>query len=263
MPARKDQPVVVLTGASSGIGAALAVEMARVRGARIGLVARRAEMLEDVARRVRDAGGEALPLPCDVVDAAEVAEAVRKTEGAFGALDLAIANAGIGGMGSLRKTDAAAVAGMMRVNFEGASNLFFAALPGMMERGRGQIVGVSSLAGFRGLPASGPYCASKAALSTLMESMRLELRGRGVTVTAVHPGFVQTAMTEKNRFPMPFLWPLDKAARFVERGIRTRKREINFPWPLWLAAKFGRMVPGWVWDRVMGGRGGGGKPGAS
>ena len=248
--------VVVITGASSGIGAAVAVELARQRQARVGLLARRLDKLEQVAEDVRQAGGEALPVACDVVDAAAVQAAVDRVRAEYGPVDIAIANAGIGVPLPVKRFTAEAMATTMRINVEGAANLFAAVLPEMLDRSTGQLVGVSSVAGFRGLPRSASYSASKAALSTMLESMRLELRPLGIPVTAVHPGFVVTPMTEKNAFKMPFLMKVDRAARITTRGILKRKRDVNYPWPTVLAMKLVRWMPDWLYDRLMGGKAG-------
>jgi short-subunit dehydrogenase len=249
-------PVVIITGASSGIGAALAVELARQRHARIGLVARRTQELGDVASQVRDAGGIALTVSADVVDAAAIAEAVRITTEQFGPIDIAVANAGIGTPMPMRRFDAEKTNQVMRVNWEGMVNLFAACVPQMVERGSGHLVGVSSIAGFRGLPGSGPYSASKAAMTTMMEAMRPELKTKGVAVTAVHPGYIKTPLTAKNKFPMPFLMELDDAARRIERGMRRRPRKIEFPLPMVWLLKFARFVPDWMYEGVVGRRSG-------
>ncbi len=246
--------VVVITGASSGIGAAVAVELARLRAAKVGLLARRLEKLEQVASDVRAAGGEALPVACDVVDAAGVQAAVDRVRQEFGPIDIAIANAGIGEPLPVRKFTAEKFARTMRINVEGAANLYAAVLPEMLERHSGQIVGVSSVARWRGLPRSASYSASKAALTTMLESMRLELRPLGVAVTAVHPGFVVTPMTEQNAFKMPFLMGVEKAAKITTRGILKRKRDVNYPWPTVLAIRLARLMPDWLYDRLMGGK---------
>jgi short-subunit dehydrogenase len=248
--------VVIITGASSGIGAAVAVQLARQRQARIGLFARRLEKLEEVAEQVRQAGGEALPVVCDVVDPAMVQAAVEQVRTAWGPIDIAIANAGIGEPLPVKRFTAERVARTMRINVEGAANLFAAVLPEMLERHQGQLVGVSSIARWRGLPRSGSYSASKAALTTLMESMRLELRAEGIAVTAVHPGFVVTPMTEKNAFRMPFLMDVDKAARVTTRGILERRRDVNYPRAMVLAVQLSRLMPNWLYDRLMGGKAG-------
>lgn len=244
-------PVVVLTGASSGLGAQLAVELGRARHARIGLMARRPEQLEAVAARVREVGGQAMVLPVDVTDAGATAAAVSRVREAIGSIDIAIANAGIGLPMTMPKYDAGLCAKTMRVNYEGATNLFAAVVPKMVEQRSGHVVGVSSVAAFRGLPASGPYSASKAALTTMLESMRLELRPLGIAVTAVHPGFIRTDMTAKNDFAMPFLMELEDAGRLLERKLWSRPREVEFPWQLATLGRLSRWLPDWIFDRVM------------
>lgn len=246
---KNHSPVIVLSGASSGIGAALAVELARTHSARIGLLARRAELLDEVAAAVREAGGDALALSCDVADAEAVAEVVATVESRFGRITHAIANAGIGETMFVHKAKAEPIARVMRVNYEGATNLFAAVMPQMIEAGSGHLIGVSSIASFRGLPGSANYSASKAALSTWLEAARVELKPRGVAVTAVHPGFVRTPMTDKNNFPMPFMVPVDKAAQIITRGITRRQREINFPWQMVTLLRLVRALPGWLYDR--------------
>jgi len=234
--------VIALTGASSGLGAAVAERFGR-DGARLGLMARRTAELEAVADRVRDAGGEARVFALDVCDSEAVATAVGELVEAFGPVDLAIANAGIGGPFPLDTFDAAAFARLMRVNVEGAANLFAATVPAMIERKSGHVVGVSSLAAFRGLPGSGPYSASKAALSTMLESMRLDLKPHGVGVTAVHPGFVRTPLTDTNDFPMPFRMEVEDAADLFVRRLARQPRELNFPLPLVAAMRLAQWLP--------------------
>ncbi len=246
-----DAPIVVLTGASSGIGAALAVELAHTRKARIALLARRKELLDEVARDVTRAGGEALVLPCDVVDPAAVQAAVASVTEQLGPIDIAIANAGIGSAMGLRDLSFETMRNVMDVNYNGTATLLAAVIPQMVERGSGQVAAVSSIASYRGLRRSGPYCASKAAVSTLLEALRLELAPLGISVTTIHPGFIKTPMTDKNNFPMPFMVPVERAAQVIARGLRKRRREINFPWPMVLAVKLLRLVPGWLFDRLM------------
>ena len=248
LPMTTESPVIVLSGASSGIGAALAVELAKKLSARIGLLARRAELLASVADSVREAGGEALCLPCDVSSAEDVQAAFDQCVGEFGPVSIVIANAGIGEPMPVKKANAAGIAKVMRVNYEGATNLFAAALPSMVEREEGQLVGVSSIAGFRGLPGSANYSASKAALSTWLEAARVELKPYGIAVSSVHPGFVTTPMTDKNKFPMPFKIPVERAARIIVKGIVARRREINFPWPMVTVLRLIRALPNWIYD---------------
>jgi len=246
-----DSPIVVLTGASSGIGAALAVELARSRGARIALLARREEMLESVAREVTAAGGEAIVCPCDVVDSEAVEAIVARVSEQLGPIDIAIANAGVGSAMGVRDLSFEAMRHVMDVNYLGTATVLAAVVPRMVERGSGQIAVVSSIAGYRGLRRSGPYCASKAAVSTLLESLRLELAPLGIGVTAIHPGFIKTPMTDKNKFPMPFMVPVERAARIIARGLLAGRREINFPWQMVLLVKLLRLLPGWLFDAAM------------
>ena len=246
-----DSPIVVLTGASSGIGAALAIELARTRGARIALLARREEMLAEVAREVSAAGGEALAFPCDVVDAEAVEAVVARVTEQLGPIDIAIANAGVGSAMGVSDLSYETIHHVMDVNYHGTATLLAAVIPRMVERGSGQIAAVSSIAGYRGLRRSGPYCASKAAVSTLLEALRLELAPRGIGVTTIHPGFIKTPMTDKNKFPMPFMVPVERAARIIAAGLLKRRREINFPWQMVLAVKLLRLLPGWLFDRMM------------
>ncbi|HVR43270.1 MAG TPA: SDR family oxidoreductase, partial [Thermoanaerobaculia bacterium] len=194
----------IITGASSGIGRELAIELAR-RGWRTALTARNAEALEQTAAAVRSAGGEALVVPGDVTRPEDLERAVRTALEAWGGIDLAVANAGQGFPTPVAHLDLPAATALMRTNFEGTLNLLAAVVPHMIERRSGQFVGIASLAGWRGLPGTGVYSASKAAMQALLEAARVELAPHGVAVTKINPGFIRTAMTAKNRFPMPFL----------------------------------------------------------
>ncbi|HYP52280.1 MAG TPA: SDR family NAD(P)-dependent oxidoreductase, partial [Pyrinomonadaceae bacterium] len=204
MPYDWTDKVVLITGASSGIGRALAVELGR-RGARAGLFARRAELLEEAAREVEQAGGKALALPGDVRDAGEVERAAARVREAWGRVDVLVANSGVGVITPAATLRAEEVAEVISVNTLGAVNSVAAVLPDMLARGAGQLVAVSSLAAYRGLPKSAAYSASKAAVSTFFESLRVDLRGTGVDVTVIHPGFVKTPMTSWRKGKLLFL----------------------------------------------------------
>ncbi|MDQ1592288.1 MAG: hypothetical protein QOG71_2915 [Pyrinomonadaceae bacterium] len=243
---------VLITGASSGIGEALAVEFGR-RGASVGLLARREEVLREVAGKVEAAGGRALAVAVDVRDAGEVKAAVGKVSARFGRVDVLVANAGKGEITLAREFDIEVVTEVLSVNLLGAMNSVAAVLPEMLARGAGQIVGISSLAAYRGFPGSGAYCASKAALSTFFESLRIELRPRHIYVTTIHPGFIDTPMTRGRNRKMPFLLDAERAAQLMLGAIESRRRTYAFPWQLATIARVGRWLPAALYDRMLAG----------
>ncbi|MBI4371133.1 MAG: SDR family NAD(P)-dependent oxidoreductase [Elusimicrobia bacterium] len=241
----------VVTGATSGLGRALAVLMGR-RGWRVAVTGRRAERLEETAKLVREAGGEALALPGSVTDDGEVRAHYAAIAAAWGGLDWAVLNAGISAPMNARAFSAEAVRRTFDVNVLGAARWLEAVIPGMAARGSGLIAGISSLAALRGLPRTGPYCASKAALLTLLESARVDLRGTGVAVCAVCPGFVKSEITNR-RDPraMPFLMETEDGAAAVLRGLDARRRVVHFPWPLSYPARFlWPALPGFLYDPI-------------
>ncbi len=243
---------VFLTGASSGIGEGLAVALAK-RGASLGLVARRAEMLEDLAARCEAAGGRAIALPCDVADAKALAAAAAKFREEFGHIDIMIANAGIGGNDPLtRAYDPASVKKLIDINVLGAVNSIHAVIGDMIERRNGQLVAISSLAGFRGLPKSAAYSASKAAMTALFESVRLDNAKHDIDVTIIQPGFIKTPLTSGRSNKMPFIMELDDAIPHFIAAIEKKKKFYAFPWPLSWVVKLGRIMPAWLYDQVAG-----------
>jgi short-subunit dehydrogenase len=241
----------VVTGASSGIGRALVAALA-AEGVKVGATARRADLLDELATEVRGKGGTIAVAPADVSDRAGLREAIRKLEDSNGPTDLLIANAGVGlpdGVDPLRVEN---VERMVHVNFLGVVYAIDAVLPGMLERGRGHLVAVSSLASYKGLPGSAGYSATKAAINTYCEGLRIELRSRGVRVTTVCPGFIDTPMTKANKFPMPFLMPADEAARRILRAVRAGKKVYDFPWPMKRLMKLTYWAPDWLVARQVG-----------
>jgi NAD(P)-dependent dehydrogenase (short-subunit alcohol dehydrogenase family) len=243
---------VWISGASSGIGRALAVELAR-RGANLAIFARRVDALDETRRAILAANPESRVIlqPGDAGKRSSVVDSVHAADDAFGALgglDTVILNAGIGDSLFPDRFDAELIERVFRVNLLGAVWGIEAVLPRFLERGHGRIVGVSSIGAVRGFPTAAPYCASKAALTTFLESLRIDLRGRGVTVTTVSPGFVKTPLTDRNRFPMPFIVSSDEAARRIANGIERGKREIAFPRRLTIPMKLLRCLPGVVYD---------------
>ena len=222
--------VIVITGASSGIGAALARQFARDEVI-LALVARRREALEAVAKSVEEAGGTAHVFPADMADRGAVSKCFDAIQSELGAVDTLIANAGIGDPTPASRYDAEVVDRIIQVNLLGVSYCIEAVLPQMVARQDGHIVGVGSLAGYRGLPGSAAYCASKAGLAALLESLR-RLRRYNVRVTTICPGFVKTPLTDRNRFPMPFLLELeDAAARMYQPSVgKIRSFRFLSPW---------------------------------
>lgn len=221
--------VAAITGASSGIGSALAVELAR-GGYDVGLTARRGDRLEQVAAAVRAAGGRADWATADAGRRDETHAALRTLAERLGPIHLLVANAGIARGTNALAPDADALEAEFRVNVFGAFYAIEAVIPSMRERGAGHIVAISSLASYRGMPSGAGYCATKAALTRLVEGMRLHWAQAGIRATLVHPGYVRSEMTAANRYPMPFLMDTDRAAARIARAIRREKKLCEFPW---------------------------------
>ncbi|HYI08948.1 MAG TPA: SDR family NAD(P)-dependent oxidoreductase [Thermoanaerobaculia bacterium] len=241
----------IITGASSGIGLALARELGK-RGYDLALLARRVELLDELARGLHERGTRAVAYACDVTDASFVTDAVRRAEKELGgAFDLAVANAGVSIPGHASKFNIAEAEQTIRVNVLGVMYLYDAVIPSMIERKSGRFAGVASIAGLRGLPTAGPYSASKAAVQAFLESARIELAPYNVGVTIVNPGFVATPMTEKNRFRMPFLMEADEAAVVIADGLERGERVIEFPKPMSFLMRLVRYVPDAVYERMM------------
>ncbi|HVR38132.1 MAG TPA: SDR family NAD(P)-dependent oxidoreductase [Thermoanaerobaculia bacterium] len=240
----------LITGASSGIGLELARELAR-RGWDLALLARRGDLLDDLARELAARGTQAVALECDVTDGAAVRDAVRRgTEALGGPFDLAIANAGVGISSHATKFNIADSELMIRVNVLGMLYLFDAVIPSMIERRSGRFAGIASIAGLRGLPTSAVYSASKAAMQTFLEASRVELAPYGVGVTTINPGFIATPMTEKNRFKMPFLMQAGESAVLIADALERGDRVFEFPKPMSLLMRFARLIPDAIFDRA-------------
>ena len=241
--------VVMITGASSGIGRGLALELAR-RGAKVGLIARRADLLNELAGEIEAAGSKALALPADVEDASSMKAAAEKLEAELGPVDILIANAGIGATRHAAEIDAAEIAKVMNVNVIGAANSVAAVMPSMVARRSGHLVAISSLAGYRGLPKSAAYCGSKAAVSAFFESLRLDLASLGIAVTIIHPGFIKTPLTSGRNAQMPFLLELDDAVNRMANAIEKRKKRFSFPWQLATIVRLGLIMPISLYDQI-------------
>ena len=238
--------VVLITGASSGIGRGLGIELAR-RGASVGLLARRHELLNAIVGEIEGFGGRALALPADVTHADQVKAAVSELRRQFGYIDLLVANAGIGATTYAVDLCEKAVADLINVNVIGVVNSVTAVIPQMVKRGSGHLVAISSLAAYRGLPKSAAYCASKAATSALFEGLRIDLLGTGVDVTIIHPGFIKTPLTVDVK-RTPYLMELDEAVPKILRAIEKRRKGYSFPWQLASIARACMLLPNPLYD---------------
>jgi NAD(P)-dependent dehydrogenase (short-subunit alcohol dehydrogenase family) len=240
---------VFITGASSGIGEALAVWYA-AKGATLGLAARRAGLLDDLNGRL---GGGHACYPLDVTDAAALHAAAADFIARFGVPDIVIANAGVSaGTLTENEEDLAAFRRIMDVNVFGMAATFAPFVAAMMAAGgERRLVGIASVAGIRGLPGAEAYSASKAAAIVYLESLRLEMRPRGIKVVTIAPGYIESPMTAVNPYRMPFLLPAaDAAARFaraIERGVSYAV----IPWQMGAVAKVLRALPDWTYDRLF------------
>lgn len=239
---------VFLTGASSGIGEALARHYAS-RGATLGLVARRGAEL----RRLK----ASLATPCeiyesDVRDVKSLRSAAADFMGRHGTPDLVIANAGVS-FGTLteHEEDAATFREVLDVNVVGIVHTFHPFIEPMRSRGRGTLAGIASVAGIRGLPGASAYSASKAAAISYLEALRLEMRRSGVKVSTICPGFIATPMTAKNPYPMPFIIGADDAARRIARAIDSGKRYAIIPWQMAIVGRILKVLPAALFDRLM------------
>lgn len=233
---------VVISGASSGIGEALARHYASAQNV-LGLISRR--------QATASLPGTLASYAIDVTETAALKRAAEDFISRFGAPDIVIANAGVG-VGTLG-TDLADIEKLQRVldvNVAGLAATLAAFAPAMRHAGSGVLAGIASVAGFRGLAGNGAYCASKAAVIAWLESLRVELRGSGVSVVCICPGYIDTPMTRVNRFRMPFLLSADDAAGRIARAIAARRRLAVIPWQMAAAAMLLRALPGAIYDRL-------------
>lgn len=235
--------VALVTGASSGIGWALARVLALEEGYAVGLVARRADRLERLGAEIVEAGGRAVWAVADVGDRGAMRGAVDEIASALGPVDLFVANAGMASGTPALAPDAEGFEREVRTNLLGAFYGFEAVVPGMVERGHGHVVAISSLAARRGFPGSGGYCATKIALTRLMESLRLDWKPAGIHATTVHPGFVKSEITDAQDRPLPFLMDAEPAARRIAKAIRKRRKNCNFPWPMAILSRIASWLP--------------------
>lgn len=241
---------VWLTGASSGIGRALAFEL-NARGADCALTARSSGDLERVAANLATGDSRVAVLPGDVTDLAAMKQVAESADRALGGIDMLIANAGTHIPTRPGSFSSAEYLGLMDINFGGMLRCIEAALPYVRRSNQGSIVGVSSMAGYRGLPSAAAYGASKAAMTHFLESLRFHLEHERLSVTVVSPGFVRTPLTDKNDFRMPFLIEADVAAKKICNGLERKRREISFPVPFNWSMKLMRAAPFAVYHNII------------
>ena len=243
---------VFITGGSSGIGAALAQAYA-LEGATVGLIGRRSDQLEKVRL--------ALPPPhqaahfiaaVDVCDTSALNQAARAFVAHAGVPDIVIASAGIStGVSIEVPEDIETIARIVATNITATAATFAPFITAMRTRPAPRLVAISSVAGVRGLPGSAAYSASKSAVTTMAESLRVELRASRVRVVTIAPGFIATPMTQNNPYPMPFLMPVERFAFLAKKAIDAGVSYRVIPWQMAVVGKLMRVIPNPVWDRIM------------
>ncbi len=244
-----DPKSILITGASSGLGKALALDYA-CEGVTLSLTGRDRGRLEAAAAACRAQGAAVHAKTIDVLDRQSLAAWIAEID-AQAPLSLVIANAGVsagtggGGEGDEQANE------IFAVNVQGVANTIQPALDLMARRGQGQVGIMSSLASFRGFPGAPAYCASKAAVRIWGESLRGSLHDNGVAVSVICPGYVRTPMTDVNDFPMPFLIEVERAARIIRRGLAKNKARIAFPWPLYAVVQLLAAAPPGLLDPLM------------
>lgn len=248
------EPLAFITGASSGIGQALAWRYHQA-GWRLALVARRSEEIAAWARAQGIPEDRWRVYGADVADTDSIVAAGQACIAQQGLPDVVIANAGISlGVDTAEREDIDVIARTFATNNVGLAATFHPFVKAMRARGSGRLVGIASVAAIRGLPGHGAYCASKAAVVSYCESLRGELRGSGVKVVTIAPGYVDTPLTQQNRYGMPFLMKApdfaDAAFRAIEGGVSYRV----IPWQMGVVAKLLRLLPNAVFDRALSGR---------
>lgn len=233
--------VVLVTGASSGIGKYLSLLLAK-EDCKLILLSRRINELETLSDSIKL--NKTLTIyKCDVSDLEQVELIYHQIKNKFGKIDIAVLNAGVGHQVKIQDFDINQAKETFDTNVFGVLNFFKVLLPDFIARRGGYIIGVSSMADVRGFVNSGIYCASKSALSKILESFRIELKSFNVKVITVRPGFVQTPMTAKNRFHMPFLLKPEEAAEIILNGIKNEKSIIQFPLPMYFASELIGYLP--------------------
>lgn len=245
------KPLVFITGASSGLGQALALRY-YLAGYQLALVARRTEEIESWVSRHQIRPDRYKIYSANVADIDSIVAAGKACLSSQGLPDVVIANAGISiGVDTAYREDLTQLALTYATNNVGMAATFHPFIAGIVQRGSGRLVGIASVGGIRGMPGHGAYCASKAAVISYLESLRGELSSSGVRVVTICPGYVATPLTQKNRYPMPFLMQppdfADKAFATIRKGSSYRV----IPWQMSIVAKLLRLMPNWLFDKAL------------
>ncbi len=238
---------ILIIGASSGIGEALARKFS-ANECNLILLARRKDKLEEIAGSLEAKSAKISIYKCDVSNKEGVKNVISEVKEKFGVLHLAIINSGVSSLNKFTEFDINKAEETININILGVINCLAELAPIFKNQGEGIIAGVSSLADTRGFAQSGVYCASKAAVTLLLESACIELSAFNVKVITIRPGFVKTPMTDKNNFEMPFLMSVEKAADIIAEGLRKEKRYIAFPLVMKLLVDFARVIPNFVFE---------------
>lgn len=247
-------PLVFITGASSGIGQALA-QRYHDSGWRLVLVARRHQVMADWVRQQALDASRITLLAADVSQPDSMVAAAQACLAQQGVPEVVIANAGIShGMDSAERADLDVMQQILATNVLGMAATFQPFVAPMRARGSGRLVGLASVAGLRGLPGHGAYCSSKAAAITYCESLRGELRGSGVQVVTLLPGYIDTPMTAGDHFSLPFLLSAQQFAERAQRAIHAGASYRVIPWQMGVLAGLLRLLPNAVFDRLLAGR---------
>lgn len=236
---------VLITGSSSGIGKSVALRYLK-QGATVGICGRRAEALEEIRTQFPNAH----PIVFDITNKSEAKKCIESFVSSVGYLDLAILNAGNHKPTDGRDFDVESYISIVETNYFGTLNCLDAVIPAMKKQGRGTIAIVGSVAGYIGLPQAGAYCASKAALMRLTETLGVELKPLNIDVKLISPGFVKTPLTDKNDFDMPLLMEVEKASDRIINGIAQNRFETAFPRRLAWGLKILAVLPKFLFMRI-------------
>ncbi|RPI18770.1 MAG: SDR family NAD(P)-dependent oxidoreductase [Ignavibacteriae bacterium] len=241
---------VLIIGASQGIGKALAEEYA-LAGANLVLLSRNLSAIEEISKTLNSQGHQCDFMQCDISIYEDVKKGIEFALNKLATIDLAIINAGVGNPEWMINFKSEGFKNSVSINTFGIAHSLEFLIPIMRKQGYGTIAGITTLSDVRGYPCSSSYCSSKAAASVLLESARVELKDYNINVITVRPGFVKTAMTDKNEFYMPFLMQTDKAAKIIMRGISKRKSLVQFPWFTVMLTRLAKIAPNFIFDPVM------------